>query len=362
MRRMALVIVVVLAGLLAQATQAQTPNTINTIAGGGTNSGAATTAVLPRPFSAVRDTLGNTFIAVPVPLARSLQQSHRRHHHRLCREPVSRVFPGDGGAASAATVDFPSGLALDAAGNLFISDQFNNRIRRVDATTHVITTVAGSGDPFFGNFGGDGGPATNAFLSTPLAVAVDANENIFIADTGNNLIRRVDSVTQNITTIAGNGNPGAAGQPNGDGGPATSAQLNQPSGLAVDATGNVFIADWKDNVIRKVNTTGTISTYAGNGSLGTPGAANGDGGLATAAQIDQPRSVAVDPTGNVFLTDSGNPKIREVDLATLHIKTVAGAGTLCCSMPPPPVATAVPHSTPCSIFPRACRSIAPAIF
>jgi uncharacterized repeat protein (TIGR01451 family) len=326
MRRMALVILVVLAGFLAQATQAQTPNTINTIAGGGTNSGAATSAVLPRPFSVVRDTLGNTFISSP-----SLDIVYKVTGGTITAYAGTGIagFSGDGGAASAATVDFPSGLALDAAGNLFIADEFNNRIRRVDATSHVITTVAGSGDPFFGNFGGDGGPATNAFLNIPLAVAVDANENIFIADTGNNLIRRVDSVTQNITTIAGNGNSGVAGQPNGDGGPATSARLNQPSGLAVDSTGNVFIADWRDNVIRKVNTTGTISTYAGNGSIGSPGAANGDGGLATAAQIDQPRSVAVDPTGNVFLTDSGNPKIREVDLATLHIKTIAGAGTLC---------------------------------
>src|ERR1700722_7775535 len=326
MRRMALVIVVVLAGLLAQATQAQTPNTINPIAGGGTNSGAATSAVLPRPASAVRDTAGNTFIAVP-----ALDIVYKVTGGTITAYAGTGIagFSGDGGAASSATVDFPAGLALDAAGNLFIADEFNNRIRRVDATSHVITTVAGSGDPFFGNFGGGAGPATNAFLNIPLAVAVDANENIFIADTGNNLIRRVDSVTQNIPSIAGNGNRGVAGQPNGDGGPATSAQLNQPTGLAVDSTGNVFIADWRDNVIRKVNTTGTISTYAGNGSIGSPGAANGDGGLATAAQIDQPRSVAVDSAGNVFLTDSGNPKIREVDLATLHIKTIAGAGTLC---------------------------------
>ena len=160
MRRMALVIVVVLAGLLAQATQAQTPNTINTIAGGGTNSGAATTAVLPRPASAVRDTAGNTFIAVP-----ALDIVYKVTGGTITAYAGTGIagFSGDGGAASSATVDFPAGLALDAAGNLFIADEFNNRIRRVDATSHVITTVAGSGDPFFGNFGGDGGPATNAF-------------------------------------------------------------------------------------------------------------------------------------------------------------------------------------------------------
>ncbi len=163
MRRLALIIVVILAGFLAQATQAQTPNTINTIAGGGTNSGAATTAVLPRPFSAVRDTLGNTFIAVPV--RSQIVIKSPAAPSPLMPEPVSRVFP-----VTVAPPLPPRSIFLGARAGccrqLYLRP-INNRIRRVDATTHVITTVAGSGDPFFGNFGGDGGPATNAFLNIP---------------------------------------------------------------------------------------------------------------------------------------------------------------------------------------------------
>ena len=236
---------------------------------------------------------------------------------------------GDGGPATSAGLNFPVGLALDANGNLFIADLNNNRIRRVDVNTHVITTVAGSEDPFIGDYAGDGGLATLARLNQPYAVAVDANGNLFISDSANNVIRRVDASTQIITTYAGNGLPGTPGAANGDGGPATSAQFNQPFGIAVDGNANLFIADSNDSVVRRVDgQTQIITTFAG--SPAKQGTFSGDGGAATAAGMSTVIGVFMDTTGNLYISDTGNERVRFVDNSANHIiSTIAGNGTLC---------------------------------
>ena len=224
-------------------------------------------------------------------------------------------YSGDGRAATNAELNNPHGVAVDASGNVFIADQYNNRVRRV-ATNGIITTVAGGGmkSP------GDGGAATNAQLSNPEGVAVDASGNLFIADTSNNRIRKVGT-NGIITTAAGNG----VGY-SGDGGPATKAALLQPAGVAVDASGNLFIADQFNNRIRKVGTNGIITTVAGNGTMGFPGGSLGDGGPATHAQLSMPTGVAVDAYGNLFIADQYNYRVRKVSTDGI-ITTVAGGGT-----------------------------------
>jgi sugar lactone lactonase YvrE len=181
----------------------------------------------------------------------------------------------------------------------------NQRIRRVDALTRIITTVAGNGT--FG-FAGDGGPATSASLANPHGVAVDNAGNIFIADTANRRIRRVDAVTGIITTVAGTGARGFSE----DGGPAINATFRRPLGVSLDGAGNLFIADTNNNRIREVaapvTPSSTITTVAGNGTAGF----SGDTGPATSAELNIPRAVAFDSTGNMYIPDSGNNRIREV--------------------------------------------------
>src|ERR1017187_8541525 len=223
---------------------------------------------------------------------------------------------GDGGAATAAQLNFPTGVAADAAGNVFIADTFNNRIRKV-SVNGIITTVAGSG---VRGFGGDGGPATAAQLNYPQAVAVDAAGSLFIADTGNMVVRKV-SASGILATVAGTAAVADAQGFSGDGGPATSAQLNNPKGLAVDASGSLFIADTGNQRIRQVSG-GIITTVAGGGTSG-PG---DDGGPATAAQLYNPVSVAVDATGNLFIAGTSDPRIRKVSASGI-VTTVAGTGT-----------------------------------
>jgi sugar lactone lactonase YvrE len=226
-------------------------------------------------------------------------------------------FTGDGGSARDARLKYPYGVAVDASGNLLITENFGTRVRRVAAGTEVITTVSGNGT--FG-FSGDGGAATSATLNYPSAVAIDASGNVLIADTNNNRIRRVDVVTGFITTVAGNGTNGFSG----NGGGATGAALNYPSGVAVDASGNIFIADTDNNRIRRVSVTGTITSYAGTGS----GSFRGDGGVAINAILAQPRGVTLDSNGNLFFADTGNHVIRRVAAGTGIITTVAGMGEL----------------------------------
>ncbi len=217
-------------------------------------------------------------------------------------------YSGDGGAATAAELNSPSGVALDTSGDLFIADNCNNVIREVNHATGVITTVAGNGTA---GYSGDGGPATAAELNGPNDVAVDATGDLFIADPNNNVIREVNLANGQITTVAGNYNGGNGGY-SGDGGPATAAELSFPLGVAVDTSGDLFIADNGNNVIREVNhATGVITTVAGNYNGGN-GGYSGDGGPATAAELNSPNCVASDTTGDLFIADNGNNVIREV--------------------------------------------------
>jgi len=217
-------------------------------------------------------------------------------------------FAGDNGPAVSAQLDNPVSVALDSAGNVYIADAGNNRIRKV--TNGVITTIAGNGA--FG-FAGDGGPAMSAQLNEPQCIVVDATGNVYIADTDNNRVRKISNGV--IGTVAGNGTFGFSG----DNGPAASAQLGHPDSLALDAAGNLFIADFYNNRIRRV-TNGVITTVAGNGKFGF----SGDSGPATDAQLAGARGIALDAAGNLFIADSGNNRIRKV--AGGVITTVAGNG------------------------------------
>jgi sugar lactone lactonase YvrE len=202
-------------------------------------------------------------------------------------------------------------VTVDSAGNIFIADTTNERIRKVSVSNGTITTVAGNGNQ---GSSGDGGPATSASLSVPYGMAADSAGNLYIADTDNSRIRKVSNGT--ITTVVGNGFQGFSG----DGGPATSASLYLPTGVAADSAGNLYISDAVNNRIRKVSG-GTITTFAGNGGY----RASGDGGPAAIASLDEPLGVAVDSAGNLYIAD-GNNRIRKVSNGT--ITTVAGDGVM----------------------------------
>ena len=228
-------------------------------------------------------------------------------------------YSGDGGPATGAQLDFPGAVAVDAAGNLYIADTLNNRIRKV-ATSGTITTIAGTGT--LASFGtpaaslGDGGPAVNAELGLPSGVAVDAAGNVYIADSFTSRVRKI-ATNGTITTVAGSGM--CCTYPPGDGGPATSAEIVTPDGVAVDSVGNLYIADYARNVIRKVSPAGIISTVAGTGA----GSYFGDGGPATSAGLYEPWGIAVDSSGNLYIADSGDQRIREV-LTNGTIISIAG--------------------------------------
>jgi|GEM_PF-1795685 len=221
-------------------------------------------------------------------------------------------FGGDGGPAIQASFSYPMGVALDQAGNIFISDTWNHHVRKVD-TEGIITTVAGNG---FSGYAGDDGPAIDASLSYPWGIAVDSTGNLYIADFGNNCIRRVDTEGI-ITTVAGNGSSGYGG----DDELAIDASLSGPKDVALDEWGNIYIADTDNNRIRKVDPNGIITTVVGDGS----GGYDGDGGPAVEASIRNPQGVAVFE-GAIFIGDTFNSRIRRVDTSGI-ITTVAGNGT-----------------------------------
>jgi sugar lactone lactonase YvrE len=227
-------------------------------------------------------------------------------------------YSGDGGLATSAEVNDPAGVAIDSAGNLYIADYGNNRVRKVTAATGNITTVAGNGT---GAYLGDGGLATSAELYRPLYVTLDSSGNLYIADQLNNRIRKVTVATGLITTVAGNGTQGGGG----DGGLAINANLYHPGKVAVDAAGNIYIPDWGNSRVRMVNgVTGIITTFAGTSSYGYAG----DGGAATKAVLNHPNAVAFDPSGNLYIADTSNQRVRMVSSQTGIISLVAGNGTI----------------------------------
>jgi len=215
-------------------------------------------------------------------------------------------FSGDGGPASAAKVSFPSDVRVDAANNIYFADNGNHRIRKIAAGSGTITTIAGTDTTNNGGgFAGDGGPATQAQLHSPASIVFDAAGNMYIADSGNHRIRKVNAQGI-ISTIAGSATPGNAGGFGGDNGPALNAQLNEPYFLALDASGNLFVAEEAGCRVRRVGTDGNITTIAGNGTCGF----SGDGGNAVSAQLNLPQGLAVDSSGRVFIADTFNNRVR----------------------------------------------------
>ncbi len=227
------------------------------------------------------------------------------------------LYAGDGVPAKDAPIFLPMGVAVDGEGNLYLSDSNNDRIRKVNAQTGLISTVVGNGTA---GYAGDGGPATSAMISNPAGLALDGAGNLYLADSNNDIIRRVDAVSGIITTVAGT--PQVNGY-SGNGGAATSAQLSKPEGLALDATGDLYIADTGNQEIREINsTTGFISAVAGTGAQGF----NGDNILAITAELNDPWSVGLGADGTLYIADTANQRVRMVSVSTGLITTVAGTG------------------------------------
>jgi len=298
----------------------QTPGSIKTFAGNGSGSfsgdgGPATLAAINVAVDVSADRAGNLFIA---------DQFNHRIRKVAPDGTISTVagigtagYSGDGGPAVSAQINTPTGICVDAAGNLFIADVGNQRIRKID-TSGVITTLAGNGAK---SYGGDGGPAASASFYNPVRVVVDPSGNVLVADQSNHRIRRI-SAAGIITTLAGNGaGTPAAGGFSGDGGPATGASLNNPTALTVDGSGVVYFSDQFNHRIRKVATDGTITTIAGTGNA----AFTGDGGAAIAASLNFPGGITVDGAGNLYFNDDLNYRTRRI-AANGTISTVAGSG------------------------------------
>lgn len=312
-----------LAFAIGGATSAVTPaaaavGTIETVAGNGRggyggDGGAATSASLNAPRTVAVDAAGNVYVA-------------DTENHVIRRiDPSGSIvtvagtgapgFSGDGGLATAARIESPHSVAVDASSNIYIADSPNNRVRRVDPAGE-ISTVAGAGAS---GDRGDGGPATLALLDDPKSIAVAADGVLYIADSGNHRVRKVDR-NGIITTFAGTGEEGAEG----DGGPATAAQVTHPRTIALHGDGSLYISEDTEaqiSRIRRVDPSGIITRFAGTGRPGF----SGDGGPATSAQLNRPRGLSVDPAGNVYIADSENHRIRRVDPSGI-ISTIAGTG------------------------------------
>ncbi len=294
--------------------------------------GQATAAEMQEPMGVAFDAAGNYYISGNLSIIRKVNTAGIIS--TFAGSYSGGTYSGDGGQASVAELNNPIGLAVDASDNLYITDQGNDLIRKIVLSTGIITTVAGDTtglSPFLpgvGSYGGDGGQATNAKLNNPTAIAFDVAGNLYIADAGNNLIRKVNT-TGIITTVAGDtngvtsmscGGPCNTGY-SGDGGIATAAKLNNPYAVACDAAGNLYISDQGNNRIRMVNTAGIITTIAGNGT----GGFSGDGGQATAAEINQPYGISFDAGGNLYFSDYYTNRIRKINTSGI-ITTVAGNG------------------------------------
>ncbi len=295
---------------------AASSGTITTIAGSGKpgysgDGGPATSAQLYAPEGIAIDRAGNVYIADAGNNNRVRKVSPGGTITTIAGGGSSRGPGwGDGGPATSAQLRGPNWVAVDGLGNVYISDFFNSRVRKVNPGG-TITSFAGTG---IQGSSGDGGPATSARLLGPQGVAVDKQGNVYIVDGNADRVRKVDPAGT-ITTFAGTGLRGFSG----DGGPATSARLNNPYGVAVDGSGNVYIADLQNFRVRKVNPGGTITTFAGGGS------SLGDGGPATSARVRNPHGVAVDGQGNVYIADRVDHRVRKVSPAGT-ISTFAGTG------------------------------------
>ena len=293
------------------------PGRIDTLAGDGelnfrADGVPAIQAPIFLPYGVIVDPLGNIYLS-------------DTNNNRIRRVDVqtgliatiagngTSGYSGDGGLATQATISQPGGLTMDGAGNIYFADSGNDIVRRIDAVSGIVTTIAGV--PVTQGYSGDGVAATSANLSSPRGIAFDAAGDLFIADTSNNVIREVSAATGRIATVAGTGTAGY----NGDVILATAAQLYTPWTVSVAADNSLYIADLSNNRIRKV-TGGAISTVAGTGSRGF----GGDGSAAATAQLNDPTSVILDPAGDLYIADSGNNRVRKVYAGTGIIQTLTG--------------------------------------
>jgi len=287
--------------------------TVTTTAGGYVGDGGpATSAAIIFPHGLARDSSGNIYVSDVY--GQRIRKITRAGKISTYAGTGISGYNGDGMVASKTQISYPSGLTFDPAGNLVFADGGNSRVRKIDRTTTLVSTIAGDGT--FG-YTGDGGPATSAELGQPWELLYDSSKNLYISDVGDNVVRIVNS-GGTINTFAGDGVAGFSG----DGGPAIKAELNIPSGLAIDAGKNVYIADRLNHRVRKVDTTGTITTFAGDGNTGY----SGDGGPATSAAIGNPRGLKV-KSGTLYISNSGRSRVRNVVLNTQIINTYAGSFT-----------------------------------
>jgi sugar lactone lactonase YvrE len=310
---------------VARVTRALTGSIVHTFAGSGVqgdsgDGGPAVAANLYLPGDIDIDGPGNVFFAVV--------RNHRVQRVDIATGIITTVAgtgvegngvgldDGDGGLAVNARLARPRELARDPAGNLYFVELNSNRLRMIEAHTGIIHTIAGGGAE---GFSGDGGPAAASKLARPHGVAIDGGGNIFIADFNNHRIRRIDAATGNIATIAGSGTPTYSG----DGGLAVDASVNFPAAGAFDPAGNYVFCDAGNRRVRRIDlTTGVISTVAGNG-VGTHA---GDGGLADQASFVSPQAITYDGEGNLYIADAPAARVRRVDAVTGVITTIAGTG------------------------------------
>ncbi|ADW68666.1 Ig-like domain repeat protein [Granulicella tundricola] len=275
----------------------------------------ATTVPILLPSGLVYDAQGNLYLAETA--AHLILRVSPSGALTIVAGTGTQGYAGDGTLPTQALLDSPTALAITPTGDLYLADTHNHAIRRIDAATQIITTVAGTGTP---GRSPDGTLATKAQLDTPTAIALDSSQNLYIADTRNHIIRRVDATTHLITTLAGTGTQGFSG----DAGPALAAQIDTPTGLALDASNNLYLADTHNHRIRRIDAvTHIITTIAGNG---TP-AFTSDNIAATSATLYLPRGITLDPSGNLLIADSANHRIRRIDAVTGLITTLAGDGT-----------------------------------
>lgn len=313
--------------------------TIKTIAGNMTtgntgDGGPSTAALLNKPYGVAVDGAGNVYIA----------DTKNARIRKVNTAGIISAFAGtsvlggtgNGGPATAATFIGPYGIAADGLGNVYVADYSTNEIRTIGPTGTIFHAV-GTGTACMG---GDGGPATSGGVNRPWGLACDNSNNVYIADYSNNRIRKINAVSGTISTIAGIGPAGYTG----DGGPATSAQLLNPTGVAVDPSGNVYIADMGNHVIRMINTAGIISTVVGTGASGD----SNDGIMATDAKLNVPRDVGADAAGNIYVVEEATSRIRFVNHTTGIMTTVAGGNGWGLTGDGGP-ATAAKMGWPCSI-------------